>query len=230
MQRVLPLGSRFSAPRVSPKKKMAWPWGGSVTHHQLAAKFGWPAVAISLLLLPVTFLWRHLIACNFLLSLLPHGVFNSVTIYRYPKSDDLVRRELYTGPTNVVGRPTGFVAHADTAGGKWFESFWGVLHVLDLEASATKWEITSNPMSFFPVYVAIDFPQPPVHYNKVTFHFPFKGPLLLNPLLFLTLTPVGTSIANFAFLPGKQWLTERGASVENIVWPSQVDAEMKKEL
>lgn len=208
---------------------MAWPWGGSVTHQQLATKFGWPAVILSMILLPVTFLWRHLFACNFLLSLLPHGVFNTETIYRYPTVPDLVRRELYTGPTNVVDRPTGFVAHADVAGGKWFESFWGIMHVLDLETTPRKWQIRSNPISFFPVYVVIDYPEPPVLYNKVTFHFPFKGILLLNPLLMLTLTPVGTSIGNFAFLPGKRWLTAHGASVENIIFPKGVEAE-KKEL
>lgn len=194
---------------------MAWPWGGSVTHQQLATKFGWPTVVLSMLILPLTFLWRHLVSCNFLLSLLPHGVFNTVSIYTYPKNDDLVRKELYLGPTNVVDAPAGFVCMIDPEGKKWFESFWGILHVLDAKLTPTRWEVKSNALSFFPVFVVFEYPEPPVYSHTVTFHFPFKGILLLNPFLYLTLLPVFTSIGNFAFLPGKRWLAGYGASVEN---------------
>ena len=111
---------------------MAGPWGGSLSFSQLAEKFGWFSIIFSLPLLPLIFLYRWILAFPPYLACIAISA-RSRYIYRHPEHD-VVRRKIYLSRTNQLGCCPAFIMHADPDGGKWFESYWGIINVLDMEA------------------------------------------------------------------------------------------------
>jgi hypothetical protein len=200
---------------------MAWPWGGSMTHAQLAEKFTWPSVVVSLLLLPFLFIWRHVFAFPFFVGWwFPHGNINAVnTYYTYPSKEDFVRKEIYCGLTNNVSYPSGFCCHADVEGNKWFETFWGIMQVLDLDTTPDRMILSPNMLSIVPANVEIHFPKPPVHQNHLQFNFPILGLNLLNPFMYVTLLPASAGFFFWTNLPGKSYLAMNDVTVKNVLFP-----------
>jgi hypothetical protein len=207
---------------------MAWPWGGSVTHAQLAAKFSWPTVIVSMLLLPFLFVWRHVFAFPFFFAWFPcRSILGNRTYYNYPSEEDFMRKEIYFAPTNKCGFPSGFNLLADVEGNKWFESFWGIMHVLDMKTTPDRMTLTENVLSVLPCTIEIKFPKHPVHKHEVDFYFPIGGLYLLNPFMYLTSIPIGTAIGMWAFVSGKAFLAKHDATVVNVPFPPA--AEEKKD-
>ena len=173
---------------------MAFIWGGSKSLSEIAAKFSWPSVIVSLLLTPFLLLWKHLFAYPFwLMALVPHGPYYlRKTIVSYPDKgdgkDDQYRERLYLSKTSEARLPiAGWNVLADVEGGKFFESFWGLIQCLDLEASDDKLIMSSNWLSWFPVdNVFIEFPKAPVYEHIIRFYLPLDGPNKYNPFCFLT--------------------------------------------
>ena len=88
---------------------MAFPYGGSLTHTQLAAKFGWFSVIISILLLPFLLLWIKLLAFPVWISwIFPSGPFYMIkNILVFPGNEDVMRKKIYTAPTSICRTPPG---------------------------------------------------------------------------------------------------------------------------
>lgn len=128
---------------------MAWPWGGEMTHAELARKFGWLSVIISIILFPLTFLWARLLAFPIWLDWLgfeskpkytvrnelyyhPLREANVEDDYKYDgNSDDLFKNKFYEVADRVADIPSGWNCHIDSKGKKFFESFWGLINCLD---------------------------------------------------------------------------------------------------
>jgi len=206
---------------------MAWPWGGSFTYTQLAEKFSWPTVILSLILLPFSFLFRHLLAFPFFLNFWNKPFWMLYSQYNY-EQDDFIRKNVYGPAVPPFGKAVvGFKCMADMEGGKWFESFWGFMHVLDME-----WDdddlngvIRGNSLSFFPCELLVDVTEKPVRAHRLRFNFPIKGPFAINPFMYLSLLGPFSALGYLAsskWFHG--WLAKNGASVLNVNAPD-VDKE-----
>ena len=101
-------------------------WGGSVTHQQLAAKFGWPSVIISIILLPFLMLWSKLLAFPVWMPFKSGRYYLIKNTLAYPGNEDVMRQKVYTGPTGTARFPTGWNCHADVKGEKFFEHSGGL--------------------------------------------------------------------------------------------------------
>jgi len=184
---------------------MAFPWGGSLTHQQLATKFGWPTVIISAILLPILMLWSKLLAFPIWIPFKNGPFYMQKTTFFYSSNENVMMQKIYTGPSNLARFPAGWNCYADVEGKKFFEAFWGILQVLDLDATEDRFKLSSNWMTWLLVSIAfIDFPKPPVFENKVRIYFPLKGPNMINPFCWVTMA-IGISgitwSGKYAFKP-----------------------------
>lgn len=193
---------------------MAFPWGGSMTHKELAEKFGWPSVIISIILLPLLLLWSKLLAFPVWISMFVKSgpVYTTKALYNYPGKDDLVFDKVYTTSKPTTGIPTGWNSHMDIKGGKFFESFWGLIQVLDMEyisdpdnrravisPTFLTWLVVTN--------VFVEFPKAPVYEHRVRFYFPLDGPNAKNPFTTISIAFAGLAINYFnntSFVPFKE--------------------------
>uniref|UniRef100_A0A7S1ZBS3 Uncharacterized protein n=1 Tax=Trieres chinensis TaxID=1514140 RepID=A0A7S1ZBS3_TRICV len=170
---------------------MAFPWGGSYTHAQLAAKFGWPCVIISVILTPVLILWSKLLAFPiWMVGPLKNGPFYAMRYhFEYPQNPEVFRKAVYEGKTSTTLKwlPSGWNSLIDYEGGLFFESFWGLLQCLDLDANEERVIVSSNWMTWVVVSnVFIEYTKPPVLEHQVRFYFPVKGLNLINPFNMIT--------------------------------------------
>lgn len=169
---------------------MAFPFGGSLTHAQLAAKFGWFSVIISIVFLPFLMLWSKLLAFPVWISwIFPSGPFYMIkNILVFPGNEDVMRKEVYSAPTSVSRTPPGWNCLTDVEGKKFYEAFWGIIQCLDLDTTEEKFVVTPNVFTWLLVSrVNFDFPPSPVYENTVRFYFPLKGPNMINPFCWVTL-------------------------------------------
>jgi len=180
---------------------MAFLWGGSKSLSELASKFGWLSVIASLILYPVLLLWVHLIAYPFwLMALVPHGsMYFRKSVMSYPDKgdgkDNQWRERLYCSSTSPAKcSPAGWNVYADVEGGKFFESFFGLIQVLDMKANDEKFIMSANFLSWFPVKVLIEYPNAPVYEHSVRFYFPLDGPNKYNPFAWLTIAFIFAAI------------------------------------
>lgn len=170
---------------------MAFLWGGSKSLSELAGKFGWPSVCLSIILTPVLLLWTKLVAYPFwLMALVNHKpmYFQKITLF-YPDFDNQWRERFYCSPTSPGRFPLGWNVYADVEGGKFFESFFGIIQVLDMDvANDDKFVLSSNFLSWFPASVFIEFSKPPVYQHSIRLYFPLDGPNKYNPFVWFTTT------------------------------------------
>ena len=116
---------------------MPFPWGGTLTYSQLAAKFGWPCVVVSLILTPFLLLWSKLLAFPvWMAGPLKNGPFYTMKYnISYPEDENVFKKHIYDGPVKTSAKfcPAGWTSLMDYEGGKFFECFWGVLQVADID-------------------------------------------------------------------------------------------------
>ena len=206
------------------KDTATFPWGGSMTHQQLATKFGWPSVIISIILLPFLMLWSKLLAFPVWMPF-KNGPFYAIkNTLVYPGNEDVMRKKVYTGPTCTARFPTGWNCHFDVKGKKFYEAFWGIIQVLDLEANEDRMIVSPNFMTWLVVNnVFVEFPKAPVFENMVRFYFPLKGPNMLNPFCWVTLAFGISGITWFgqwSFVPFKE---EEGVTTISKMFPPDED-------
>lgn len=200
---------------------MAFLFGGSLSLSQLAVKFGWPSVILAIVLMPFTIVLRHIFAFPFFLRWTPHAPLKMFTRYTYPEHEDLLHKEIYASGTSPIASPNGFNCYADIEGGKWFEAFFGILHVMDLEVSEDGHEVHISPhfLSIWPVFVDFHYGEKPIHEHTLEFSSYVLGLMSLNPIMWVTFLPVTAGIGWFASGPGKAFLDGKGATVTNKLSP-----------
>lgn len=161
---------------------MAFPWGGKVTTSQLAARFGWSRIILSWIFLPPLVLFAKLVAFPFWLEYIWENgpLYMSRTEIRYPESPDLYRREVFFSEKSPFRYFSGWDVLVDREGGKFFESFFGIIHCLECDITEDRFILTPSFWTFIVVkvvYVEFDKDQG----NRIRFYFPMKGPNLINP-------------------------------------------------
>lgn len=206
------------------KDTATFPWGGSLTHQQLAAKFGWPSVIISIILLPFLMIWSKLLAFPVWMPFKSGPFYFIKNTLVYPGNEDVMRKKVYTGPTSTARFPAGWNIYADVKGKKLFEKFWGIIQVLDLDVNDDRMIVTPNFMTWLLVSnVYLEFPKAPVFENKARFYFPLKGPNMLNPFCWVTLI-FGISgltwFGKWSFVPFKD---EEGVTTIQQMFPPEED-------
>jgi len=206
-----------------------------MTYSQMAAKFGWPSIIFSILLTPFALLWSKLIAFPVWLDIIykhkPFYVLKS--IYKYPEEKNFVKKNVYSGAVQhsifppMLDALNGFNCHADAEGGKWIESFFGFIHCMDMTTHDDRMIIEPNSMTVFPALVFIEYPQgtsgPGVHEHRVRFHFPIKGPNMLNPAMWVTLFIPLSGVMVFANIAIVRYFKKNGVSVHNTNMPKKED-------
>lgn len=205
---------------------MAFPWGGSMSHSQLAAKFGWPSVIISMILFPFLIVWSKLLAFPIWIEcFFKSGPFYAIrNVLNYPGNEDVMRQKVYEAPTSTARFPSGWNCHVDVEGGKFFEAFWGILQVLDVDITADRYIVSPNWKTWLLVSnVFVEFPKPPVFQNRVRFYFPLKGPNMINPFAWVTLM-FGISgitwFGKYSFVPFKE---QNGVVTTSKMFPEDED-------
>mmetsp|Transcript_20780 Transcript_20780/g.51532 ORF Transcript_20780/g.51532 Transcript_20780/m.51532 type:complete len:357 (-) Transcript_20780:288-1358(-) len=244
---------------------MAWPWGGKITHAELATKFGWGSVIISTILFPLLFLWSRLLAFPIWLDWLgwylgeylgeklgyewlkgfkwlkskPKFVTGNELYYR-PKeghsdndNDDLFKKKFYEVAERVPEYPSGWNCHIDRDGGKFFESFFGLINCLDCEMKDDNGKcylkdkdshdktdngylrITSNWSSWLRVSkVFVEFSidttnettgKKGCYAHRIRFFFPLDGPNMYNPFTWVTIGFTVTAMTFFSKFSFRKW-------------------------
>ncbi len=216
---------------------MAFPYGGSMTHAQLAKKFGWPSVILSILLLPFSLLWSRLIAFPVWLNYF----FESKPVYfienelRYDGHEDLFRKEFYQSPERVTSGPiSGWNCHVDNFDeddGKFFESFFGIINCLDIKVKEDRFIISPNSLSWLclsNVFVEFDN-RPHVTYgHRVRFYFPLDGPNFYNPFTWITIAFVGLAMDWFSDRSFKDFKEDRHVVTKKPkIFPSEPEGEKR---
>ena len=194
---------------------MAFPWGGSVTHKELADKFGWFSVIISAILLPFLLVWSKLLAFpKWMVGPLKNGPFYTMKYnISYPENENAFKKHVYDGPvkTSRDWVPAGWTSLMDYEGGKFFECFWGLLQVADIDFNEDRIIISSNFLTWLDVSnVFIEFPKPPVFEHQVRFYFPIMGLNLINPFNWVTSAWAVTSVIWFEKVSNKKFAKENG--------------------
>jgi hypothetical protein len=239
---------------------MAWPWGGSMTHSQLAAKFGWGVVISSIIVFPLTFLWSRLFAFPIWLDWLSEFLGEYLgekpwcswfKVFKWLKSkpmyiignelyyenvDDLFGKRFYEVENAVHEYPTGWNCHVDSKGGKFFESFFGLINCLDCVArdddgngyeedrenfdntDSGYLHITSNRSSWLRVSdVFVEFSidtanedtgKMGCYAHRIRFFFPLYGPNFINPFTWFTIGFTVIAMTYFSKCSFKKWKKE----------------------
>ena len=135
-----------------------------------------------------------------------------------------MRQKVYTALSKSARFPTGWNCYADVKGKKFFEAFWGIIQVLDLDATDDRLIVSPNFMTWLVVSnVFVEFPKAPVFENKVRFYFPLKGPNMINPFCWVTLAFGISGITWFgkwSFVPFKE---ENGVTTISKMFPPNED-------
>lgn len=212
---------------------MAFPWGGTLTHSQLAAKFGWPCVIISMILTPFLLVWSKLLAFpKWMVGPLKNGPFYTMKYHiKYPENENIFRKTIYEGstPTSSKWLPKGWTSIMDYEGGKFFESFWGLLQVADIEFNEERIIISSNFMTWLDVSnVFIEFPKDPVHEHQVRFYFPIMGLNLINPFNWVTSFWAVSGVLWFEKVSNKEFAKANGIFPKLHFLPKAEDPEKIK--
>ena len=206
------------------KDTATFPWGGSVAHQQRAAKFGWPSVIISIILLPFLMLWSKLLAFPVWMPFKSGRYYLIKNTLVYPGNEEVMGQKVYTGPTGTARFPTGWNCHADEKGEKFFEAFWEIIQVLDLDANDDRMIVSPNFMTWLLVSnVYVEFSKAPVFENKARFYLPLKGPNMLNPFCWATLFSGISGIIWFgrwSFVPFKE---QEGVTTTSDMFPLEED-------
>jgi len=203
---------------------------------QLAKKFGWPSVIISIIILPVSLLWSKLLAFPVWLKSKPkYTVENTLT---YPKHDDLFAREFYFTEKSVVGFPSGWNCHIDEEGGKFFESFWGIIHCLDVVVKRNEDDristmiITPNFLSWLTLdEVYVEFANTPegTYGHRIRFFFPLDGPNMYNPFTLLTMGFIMTGMNWFSKVSFKKFKCEKGVFTTSTTFPDEPEGKKRED-
>lgn len=180
---------------------------------ELARKFGWPSMIISILLLPITFIWSKLLAfpvwLNYEFTTEPKCMVYNTFRYDNPSysdtNKDLFKNEFYFAPKSVGRWPGGWNCHVDREGGKFFESFFGLINCLDIDfQSENYWVIKPNFWSWLIVSEVQIFFHPDGKGHSILFYFPLDGPNKYNPFFWATMTYIVMGIklwSGYSFKP-----------------------------
>ena len=203
---------------------MAFPYGGSMTHAELAKKFGWPSVIISIILIPLTWLFSRLLA--FPVFFCTKWKFTLENTIKYGEGhEDVFREKVYETPERVTRSPSGWDCHVDAEGGTFFEKFWGIINCLDIEVKDNRFIINPNSYSWLMAKVFVEFPEKPNHEHRIRFYFPLNGLNKFNPFAWLTMAYVVTALTwygKYSFEPFKE---AHGLVTESVYFPPELEAE-----
>ena len=204
---------------------MAFPWGGTLTHAQLAAKFGWPTVIVSMILFPFLVVWRHLIAFpTWLEYIFPNGAIQGLSIeYNYPNNPHLVKQKLYEdrNPAPGISLPAGWNFLLDVDSGIWFESFWGILTVQDTEflPGGSGYVIKSNWKSWMVVSpVRVEFTEEGLCHT-VKIYLKVKGLNLINPFTWCTIMFTTSGLVWFLVVSSSGFQKQNGLTATPRLFP-----------
>uniref|UniRef100_A0A7S3V4G6 Uncharacterized protein n=1 Tax=Chaetoceros debilis TaxID=122233 RepID=A0A7S3V4G6_9STRA len=194
---------------------MPFPWGGSLTYSQLAAKFGWPCVVVSLILTPFLLLWSKLLAFPvWMVGPLKNGPLYVIRYaISYPDNERVFMDTIYEGatPTSSWWLPKGWTSLTDYEGGLFYESFWGLLQCLDMDVNDERMLVSSNFFSWCVVSnVFIEYPKAPIHEHLVRFYFPIKGLNLINPFNWVTSAWAVSGVVWFEKVSNKGFAKKNG--------------------
>jgi len=184
-----------------------------MTHAELAKKFGWPSVIISILLLPFCLLWSRLLAFPVWLKSEPKYTVENIILY--PNDEDLFRKDFYYSETSVTTFISGWNCHIDAkegGKGKFFESFWGIINCLDIDDKGDTMIITRNSMSWLSLNeVFVEFAKTKVscHGHRVRFFFPLDGPNMYNPFTWATMAFIMSGMTWFSKVSFKDFKRDR---------------------
>ena len=210
-------------------------YGGTMTYRQLATKFSWPTVIVSIVFLPFLLLWSKLLAfpqwlpeswrSRPLLTVRNTFLYNGNTKEGISAAEvsDLFRNRVYSSETNVVSTsPSGWNCHVDEEGGKFFESFWGIMHCLDIQCrddgsdrKRNHWVITPNKWSWLRLdNVFVEFCEGDTRCggHRVRFYFPLDGPNRYNPCTWITIGFAVTALNYFAGVSFKEFKERYGVT------------------
>jgi len=197
---------------------MVFVWGGSWSWSELAQRFGWHSVILSVLAQPFWFVFHHIV--GFPCFLRPcNGCLISRVHYDYPGQKDMGKKRFYQAEVGSTSKfqclPAGFRVHVDLEGGKWFESFWGFIQKFDLQqVHDDRWLLTTNWTSIFPARICIDF-QPDGFGHDVTFILPYKGVFMFWPpailMVMFTFSAIGWGMGVQTPATFKKWAQEAKA-------------------
>lgn len=215
---------------------MPFPWGGKVTYSQLAEKFSWPTVIISIILTPLLLVWSKLLAYPIWLI----GPFKNGPLYMmkynfsYPDKENAFLSEAYDGFTPTTRRccPDGWTCLTDYEGGKFFEAFWGLIQVADMDVNDDRIIISPNWKSWAPVSnIFIERPTAPVHEHQARFYFPIMGLNLINPFNWVSQTWTGSAFFWYGFVSNTEFCKKNGISSHLSILPKAEDpAKIHKDL
>ena len=214
---------------------MAFPYGGSMTHAELAKKFGWPSVILSILLLPFILLWSRLIAfpvwLNYFFESKPMYFIENKLTYKH---EDLFRKEFYQSPERVTSGPISgwncHVDHFDEDDGKFFESFFGIINCLDIKVKEDRFIISPNSLSWLclsNVFVEFDNGPHGTYGHRVRFYFPLDGPNFYNPFTWITIAFIGVAMGWFSYLSFEDFKTDHCVKTESKRFPSEPEGEKR---
>lgn len=199
-------------------------YGGNMTAGELAVKFGWVSVIVSTLANPILMWWSNMLA--FPIWLPQSWGTNklklfSMSVFSYYEEPNVFRRKVYHSPKNAASYATGWNGwncHVDSEGGKFYESFFGVLHCLECKDHGSHLHITPNPkFSWLPVTVFVEFCQRKgnCYGHRVRFFFPLDGPNKYNPFTWITVAFVGLALFWFSNCAFKDFKIEHDVDVNN---------------
>ena len=192
---------------------MAFPYGSSMTNTELATKFGWPSMILSILLLPITFVWSKLLAfpvwLDYKYETKPKCmVYNT---FRYEDHENLFKNEFYFSKTNVARCPSGWNCHVDKEGGIFFESFFGIINCLDIKfESDNVWVITPNFWSWLILSEVQIYFHPDNKGHSILFYFPLDGLNKYNPFFWATMTYIVMGIKLWSKWSFKPFMEDHG--------------------
>lgn len=201
---------------------MAFPYGSSMTNVELAIKFGWPSMIISIILIPITFLWSKLVAfpvwLNYDYKSKPKCMVYNTFRYSDPGDEDLFRKEFYFSETNLARSPSGWNCHVDKEGGFFFESFFGLINCLDIKFEREDyWVITPNFWSWLILSEVQILFHPDRKGHTVLFFFPLNGLNKYNPFTWATIIYITMAITlwgKWSFRPFMEGPEKRAGRTE----------------
>ena len=120
--------------------------------HFIMMNTGWLSVIISFILYPALMIFSKLLAFPVWLDMIwkSKNFYILRTNYTYPE-DNFVAKEIYTSmKAHGTRGPNGFVCYADKEGGTWYESFWGIIHSLNMDVKDEVWYLYPSFVTIVP--------------------------------------------------------------------------------